>query len=296
MDDRISDLPDETLSHIISFLPSEDAFATREISKRWRPLWLLYPSPNLDFDDQRFFKKGGSYSSFKDMVNATIYTRRLRNQSIKSFRLRCQDNSITASDVVMWLIDAAERGIQYLDVHLPDTPNFHCCVFSFRNLVVLKLKGIHFSIFVSAHFPLLRTLHLNKVYFFEHDGIVEILNACPILEHLEVKNISIGYWSYEYDGECRSLPNLVRADISGLSAYDVHLEAFYNVKFLRMKEMFGYVPVFSNLTHLEVVYGRALESMRVYSSPSLNSQEKLEVVDELMAFPRSSSTCEVYFE
>jgi hypothetical protein len=134
--------------------------------------------------------------------------------------------------------------------------------------------------------------------------------------------------------------------------------------------MFGYVPVFSNLTHLEVVYGRgiswdlifqvlkncpirqsflldmpstpniyffwfpiilpeclslllltnctitnydgqkfvlqfvqhillistALESMRVYSSPSLNSQEKLEVVDELMAFPRSSSTCEVYFE
>jgi hypothetical protein len=134
--------------------------------------------------------------------------------------------------------------------------------------------------------------------------------------------------------------------------------------------MFGYVPVFSNLTHLEVVYGRgiswdlifqvlkncpilqsflldmpstpniyffwfpiilpeclslllltnctitnydgqkfvlqfvqhillistALESMRVYSSPSLNSQEKLEVVEELMAFPRSSSTCEVYFE
>jgi hypothetical protein len=236
-DDRISELPDETLSHIISFLPSEDAFATREISKRWRPLWLLYPSPNLDFDDQRFFKKGGSCSSFKDMVNATIYARKVHRQPIKSFRLRCHDNAITAFDVVMWLIDAAERGIEYLDVHMLDTPNFYCCVFNFRNLVVLKLKGIHIGIFVSAHLPLLRTLHLNKVHFFEHAFIVEILNACPILEDLEVKNMSIQYWTDEYDGECKSLPNLAKADICNLSAYDIHLEAFYNVKFLRLEEV-----------------------------------------------------------
>ncbi|XP_045797819.1 FBD-associated F-box protein At4g10400-like [Trifolium pratense] len=315
------------------------------------------------------------------MVSASIYTRRLHRQPIKSFCLRCHDNTITAFDVVMWLIDAAERGIAYLDVHLPDTPKFASCVFNFRNLVVLKLIGIHFILFVSAHLPLLRTLHLNKVNFFKHDAIIEILNACPILEDLVVKNWSIQYWSVEYDGECKSLPNLVRADITNLSAYDVHLEAFYNVKFLRLKEMFGCVPVFSNLTHLEIVYGRgigwsfifrvlencpilqsfvleipltpdiyhlsfltpdiyhicfptprylpeclslqfkectvtnyrrhehevlfvqhillistALETMRVYGSPLLNSEEKLEAVEELMAFPRSSSTCEVYFE
>jgi hypothetical protein len=147
--------------------PIWGCFAAREISKRWRPLWLLYPSLNPGFDDLRFFKKRGSYSSFKDMVNVTLYARRVLNQPIKSFHLRCHDNTRTALDVV-WLINAAERGIEYLDVHLPDTRYFHCRVFNFRNLFVLKLKGIYFSIFVSTHLPLFRTLHSNKVYFFEH--------------------------------------------------------------------------------------------------------------------------------
>ncbi|PNY09067.1 F-box/LRR-repeat protein [Trifolium pratense] len=142
MDDWISELPDETLSHVISFLPSENAFATHEISKRWRPLWLLCPSPNLDFDDQR-----------------------VHHQPIKSFCLRCHSNTITAFDVVMWLIDAAKRGMEYLDLHMPDTPMFYYCVFNFRNLVVLKLKGIQLSNLLSAHLPRLRTLHLKEVHF-----------------------------------------------------------------------------------------------------------------------------------
>jgi hypothetical protein len=49
--------------------------------------------------------------------------------------------------------------------------------------------------------------------------------------------MSIQYWTDEYDEECKSLPNLVKADICNLSAYDIHLEAFYNVKFLRLEEV-----------------------------------------------------------
>ncbi|KAK2360522.1 hypothetical protein QL285_085783 [Trifolium repens] len=165
------------------------------------------------------------------MVNVTLYARRVLNQPIKSFHLICHDNTRTALDVV-WLINAAERGIEYLDVHLPDTRYFHCRVFNFRNLIVLKLKGIYFSIFVSTHLPLFRTLHLNKEYFFEH--------------------------GYEYDEECKSLPNLVKADICNLSAFDVHLKACYNVKFRRLEKLFGCVPLFSNLTHLEIIYGRSI--------------------------------------
>ncbi|WJX77690.1 hypothetical protein P8452_60974 [Trifolium repens] len=117
------------------------------------------------------------------MVNVTLYARRVLNQPIKSFHLRCHDNTRTALDVV-WLINAAERGIEYLDVHLPDT--------------------------------------------------------------------------HEYDEECKSLPNLVKADICNLSAFDVHLKACYNVKFRRLEKMFGCVPLFSNLTHLEIIYARSI--------------------------------------
>lgn len=40
----------------------------------------------------------------------------------------------------------------------------------------------------------------------------------------------------------------------------------------------------------------SLESLRIYSSPSLNTQEKLDMKKGLLAFPKISVTCGVYFE
>jgi len=38
--DRISDLPDEIIHHILSFLPFSQIAPTSLLSKRWNPLWL----------------------------------------------------------------------------------------------------------------------------------------------------------------------------------------------------------------------------------------------------------------
>lgn len=57
--DRIGELPDEILCHILSFLTVEDAFALKLQSRRWRRLQL--PLSNLYFNQTTMF--GTVYSA-----------------------------------------------------------------------------------------------------------------------------------------------------------------------------------------------------------------------------------------
>ncbi|KAK2360525.1 FBD-associated F-box protein [Trifolium repens] len=265
IDDRISALPDEIICHIISFLPTEDVFTTNVLSKRWRPLGGLLLH-NLDFDDRRWSRE--LYPRFINLVYRTIYARSVDNKPIKRFRLRCDGNSTyepLESDVVKWLTAAAECGMEHLDVHISDRHNVNC-VFRFKNLVVLKLKVIHITAMPmsSVDLPLLKTLHLNGVYLSQHWFLLEILNGCPILEDFEAINMFVRQSTNEYDTEFKRLTKLVKADISNLSVFNVPLEAFSNVEFLRLEEIYGCVPVFSNLTHLELICKRNVNWCLLY--------------------------------
>ncbi|KEH22647.1 F-box/RNI/FBD-like domain protein [Medicago truncatula] len=372
MDDRISMLSDDILSHILSFLPTEDAFTTTLLSKRWNQIWLLVP--NLNINDQRFINRGKPYFRFRDMVYSLICAKIKHRQPIKKFCLKCHGNSTNEpleDEVVEWLMAAENYGMEHLEFQGSDTLKFYNFIFGFSNLVVLKLKAIHVNYFLPVDFPSLKTLHLNNVFIYEHWFLRELVNSCPILEDFQAKNISVGYWSENYNGRFKRLTNLVRADIADLNSCDVPLEAFSNVQFLRAEEMFGHVPVFRNLNHVELVFQRNvdwcwvfgvlekfpklrilvlempqlltsvrsfisilsvspeclsskfkectitnyggqkyelqfaqyimlnstnLQRMTIYNSSSMNHEEKLAMQMELLSFPRSSASCQIYFK
>ena len=48
--DRISNLPSSLICHILSFLNTKEAIATSILSSRWKPLWILVPTLDLQDD------------------------------------------------------------------------------------------------------------------------------------------------------------------------------------------------------------------------------------------------------
>jgi len=68
-------------------------------------------------------------------------------------------------------------------------------VFNCRNLVVLKLKSLRVYVCPQFNFPQLKTLHLDKVYFFGLSSVhfKKLIEACPIVEQLQVTDLRFGF-------------------------------------------------------------------------------------------------------
>jgi ubiquitin-protein ligase len=45
--DRISELPDPILEHIVSFIPTKQLLQLSVLSKRWENVWTLFPIPEF---------------------------------------------------------------------------------------------------------------------------------------------------------------------------------------------------------------------------------------------------------
>ena len=85
--DRLSDLPDDILCHILTFLPTKLAFATSVLSKRWIS---LYNSLNIiNFDDE-FVENHKEFLHFRHCVDEVVLSPKMQHQPIKTFRLTCR--------------------------------------------------------------------------------------------------------------------------------------------------------------------------------------------------------------
>jgi hypothetical protein len=226
--DRISSLPNEILYHILSFLPTEDAFTSSLLSKRWNSLWLSVP--NLNLDEVSLIKDGKPVTFFSNLVNASIFKRN-SYQPINKLCLKIKPEEPAIYDIERWLIGAAERKLEHLEIQLFYSP----CIFRLRNLVVLKLIKIVVSTFSHADFPSLKTLHLKDVDFHHRWFFFELLNNCPILEHFEANGISLGNFSSSPDRVHKCLPKLVRASFSNISNFP--FQPFCSVQSLHLQEV-----------------------------------------------------------
>ncbi|KAJ3690763.1 hypothetical protein LUZ61_019927 [Rhynchospora tenuis] len=83
--DRISELHDSIITHILSYLPTKEAVQTQRLSKRWRNVWAFVPV--LDFDNGNFssddiflFRPYTAYvqAKFVEFIDAVLASRQVQ--------------------------------------------------------------------------------------------------------------------------------------------------------------------------------------------------------------------------
>ncbi|AES63288.1 F-box/RNI/FBD-like domain protein [Medicago truncatula] len=216
--DRINSLLDDILIHILSSVPTKQAFVTSILSKRWIHLWLYVPVLELN---------------------------EIRSKDLES------PYHFVLSSLLRWF--CFSRG---------------AC--SHLNL------------------PSLKTLHLKDIIFDQQCQLMMLLDACPVLEDLQLSNIiNLESYTRDYFDDFESssmLRKLNRADITACNWYFYIYRYYYDF------------PTFHNLTHLVHNYDWNIVVWVLHHCPKL---QNLELYQKLIGnirmhywlYPKSVPSC-----
>lgn len=212
--DRISNLPDELLHHVMSFLPARDAVPTCVLSPRWRFLWVSARCLNVD-------AKGYSKRQFVQFVTTLLLRRGCT--PLDSFWLRASwpiiflnDLENTAND---WICHALRSNVQVLgiveqdeDIEYEEEEEEEVEAEDMEVGKDLAFRLNHYP-FTSSY---LKRLHLCFVSI-DNQLTTRLFSGCQALEDLEMINCSI----YATEFSSGTLKNLT-IDYVGLPLRERH--------------------------------------------------------------------------
>uniref|UniRef100_A0A0A9D7G7 F-box domain-containing protein n=1 Tax=Arundo donax TaxID=35708 RepID=A0A0A9D7G7_ARUDO len=212
-DDRISDLPDAILEHVLSFLPAQDAVRSSVLSRRWRHSWTHAHALNLS--DEHL---GDRFLAFADTVLARYGAADIPALNVT---IGCESNLGPAT--AAWLRGAMERVVGSISVSAMATGPLHQLSLHSRlraKSTSLRLSGIFFQhgplvlleLGGSTSFGGLMELSLSRVHLQERmRALGEFLSSCcPRLRKLRLCKVSGGLVA---NGGLRLWPLVLHLDL-----------------------------------------------------------------------------------
>ncbi|AES72808.1 putative F-box domain-containing protein [Medicago truncatula] len=146
--DRFSELPDEILCHILSFIPTIFALTTTVLSKRWTPLFYSLAVLRFRFNHETV-RNHNSFNHLCRFIDTLMLSPRVSNQTIKTFSLNCcfllrKFNSPSPSNVSAWVEAAAPklRHVEKFVLILKYSITLNPIILISRTLVILKLEQL----------------------------------------------------------------------------------------------------------------------------------------------------------
>ncbi|XP_020879881.1 F-box/FBD/LRR-repeat protein At2g04230-like isoform X2 [Arabidopsis lyrata subsp. lyrata] len=212
--DRISDLPEALLLHILSSLPTEKAIATSVLSKRWRSLWKMVPKLKFDYKFHPLADMDAHVFSENVYRSLSLH----KAPVLESLHLTFEGRT-DCMDVGIWIATAFARRVRKLVLvsvyHEEQIVILPSVLFSCNDtLEILKLKYA-----IDLEFPprvclkSLRKLYLYEVQFKDEESVSNFLCGCPSLEDLVVHR----YSNADVENFTIVVPSLQRLTIKDLN-------------------------------------------------------------------------------
>lgn len=177
-DDRLSELPDSLIFHIIWFVPMVDVVKTSVLSKRWRNLWTS--APFLNFDGQMYLR---------NLVNQSFF--RWNGERILKLRLYCNGYKCArAAELESWVMFAKDKGVEELYLHgcwYESNPVPRCLYSCSSSLKELSINAWWLQIDRNVEWNQLKGLTITGGIDVDEDAVNKILCGSP---KLEVFNLS----------------------------------------------------------------------------------------------------------
>ncbi|CAN8325996.1 unnamed protein product [Cochlearia groenlandica] len=182
--DKISQLSDDLLLRILSFVPTKDVVGTSLLSKRWRFLWKLMPI--LEYDDSNHI---GDYKIFSQFVYRSL----LSNKApvLDKFELSV-GSECPCVDIGLWIDNTVSRRVRDLEIEIrsikEEFVSMPSSLYNSDTLVALRL--IDFVLLnapLSVCLPSLKILSLECVNYKDDGTLPRLLSGCPNLEDLLVE-------------------------------------------------------------------------------------------------------------
>ncbi|KAI3905504.1 hypothetical protein MKW92_052626 [Papaver armeniacum] len=154
--DRISELPESILHHILSFLPMKCIASTSVLSRQWRIMNLC----------------DGNMPNIKRLCLEL-------------------DDQFDKSRINGWISNAIRRNAEeiYLEVQSEYILSFPLCVFSSGTLARLELEmNCALQLPKSVSLPSLKSLVVSHVVFINDNSSREFFSNCPVLEDLVISS------------------------------------------------------------------------------------------------------------
>ncbi|XP_062091741.1 F-box/FBD/LRR-repeat protein At5g53840-like isoform X2 [Humulus lupulus] len=208
--DRLSNLPEVLIHHILSLVPAVDVVRMSFLSRRWKRMWYSIPILQFCNSDNRFRSPRAfeifMHECLRRLLIGTRHNNTHHHHSIVTnykFQIEYSNNHKAVLMRVM-LSPIVWDNVMEFDLSVSVGMKKDCLgsfnlpysIFSGRSLTVLKLKSdnvfyLEENCEFSPNLPRLKCLWLVHVFGLSDAVLDKLLLCCPLLEKLVLKSLEL---------------------------------------------------------------------------------------------------------